>query len=269
MGVRRVGRQPRVSPEGRPRRDLPSGATAPSSQLLATSSRPLETRAEEDDRKAEERHAGRSSWPASEPKREEGERRVRAEEARVRRLRAEVEAWREAAHVRTYLDALLRSWLRDHYPRRSSERGSAWSLTDDQVEAARAWQSRRSRTVHGSRPRPPAPSRRPRSESDADYVLDLCDELLGERSSREHTFPWLLGDPGRSGARRQLPVDAYYPEHKLVIEYRERQHDEPVSFFDKPERMTVSGVHRGEQRRRYDDLRDREIPAHALVLLGC
>ena len=108
MGVRRVGRQPRVSPEGRPRRDLPSGATAPSSQLLATSSRPLETRAEEDDRKAEERHAGRSSWPASEPKREEGERRVRAEEARVRRLRAEVEAWREAAHVRTYLDALQR-----------------------------------------------------------------------------------------------------------------------------------------------------------------
>lgn len=52
-----------------------------------------------------------------------------------------------------------------------------------------------------------------------------------------------------------------------MIEYRERQHDERVPFFDKPERMTVSGVHRGEQRRRYDERRDREIPAHGLQLL--
>ena len=31
--------------------------------------------------------------------------------------------------------------------------------------------------------------------------------------------------------------------------------------------MTVSGVHRGEQRRRYDERRDREIPANGLRLL--
>ncbi|WP_309751901.1 hypothetical protein [Novosphingobium sp.] len=44
-----------------------------------------------------------------------------------------------------------------------------------------------------------------------------------------------------------LPVDAWYPELALVIEYRERQHSEAVKFFD--QRETVSGVGRGEQRR--------------------
>lgn len=52
-----------------------------------------------------------------------------------------------------------------------------------------------------------------------------------------------------------------------MIEYRERQHDEPNTHFDKPAVMTVSGVHRGEQRRRYDERRDREIPANGLRLL--
>ena len=108
---------------------------------------------------------------------------------------------------------------------------------------------------------------RSRKDSDAAYVLDLCDELLEEPASREHRFPWLLGDVGRDGRRRQLPVDAYYRRHRLVIEYRERQHDEPVRFFDKPDRITVSGVHRGAQRRRYDERRDYEIPAHGLRLL--
>jgi len=106
-----------------------------------------------------------------------------------------------------------------------------------------------------------------RAESDAAYVLDLCDEILEERGSREHSFEWLLGDPSKNGTLRKLPVDAYYPGHRLVIEYRERQHDEPNTHFDKPAVMTVSGVHRGEQRRRYDERRDREIPANGLRLL--
>lgn len=50
------------------------------------------------------------------------------------------------------------------------------------------------------------------------------------------------------------------------MEYRERQHDEPVAFFDKPERTTVSGVHRGEQRALYDARREAEIPRHGLRL---
>lgn len=104
-----------------------------------------------------------------------------------------------------------------------------------------------------------------RAESDEAYVIDLCDEILSERALRQHRFPWLLGDPGRDGRRRTLPVDAYYPGQGIVVEYRERQHDEPVAFFDR--RDTVSGVARGEQRRRYDLRREAEIPRRSLRLV--
>lgn len=106
-----------------------------------------------------------------------------------------------------------------------------------------------------------------RAASDEAYVVDLCDAILGEPASRQHRFDWLLGDPGRDGRRRTLPVDAYYAGHRLVIEYRERQHDEPIAHFDKPDILTVSGVHRGIQRRIYDDRRAAEIPAHGLRLV--
>ncbi len=41
----------------------------------------------------------------------------------------------------------------------------------------------------------------------------------------------------------------------------------PTPHFDKPDRLTVSGVHRGEQRALYDARRDTEIPAHGLRLV--
>lgn len=108
---------------------------------------------------------------------------------------------------------------------------------------------------------------RGRAHSDEAYVVDLCDAILAERASRQHCFSWLVGDPGRDGRSRALPVDAYYAAHQLVIEYRERQHDEPVAHFDKPTVLTVSGVHRGIQRRIYDDRRAVQIPAHGLRLI--
>ena len=104
-----------------------------------------------------------------------------------------------------------------------------------------------------------------RIDSDEAYVLDLCDELLSEESSRQHRFEWLVGDAGRDGRCRRLPVDGYYHGHGLVIEYRERQHDEPVAFFDR--RETISGVGRGDQRRLYDRRREEEIPRHGLRLV--
>jgi hypothetical protein len=106
-----------------------------------------------------------------------------------------------------------------------------------------------------------------RADSDESYVNDICDGVLGERASRQHRFDWLRGDPGKDGIGRALPVDAFYARHRLVIEYRERQHDEANAFFDKPDRLTISGVHRGEQRRRYDALRETLIPARGLRLL--
>lgn len=110
-----------------------------------------------------------------------------------------------------------------------------------------------------------------RADSDEAYILDLCDELLGWRAQREHRFPFLLGDPGKSGRRTSLPVDAYYPDLALVIEYQERQHFEAVAHFDKPWKLTVSGVHRGEQRRIYDARREEVLPQHGikLVVLRC
>ncbi|MEW2570424.1 hypothetical protein [Streptomyces sp. NPDC047070] len=106
-----------------------------------------------------------------------------------------------------------------------------------------------------------------RDDSDEAYVVGLCDLVLGENALTQHTFDWLLGDPGTGGRRARLPVDAYWPGHGLVVEYRELQHDRPVPHFDKPDRLTVSGVHRGEQRALYDARRNVEIPAHGLRLV--
>jgi hypothetical protein len=106
-----------------------------------------------------------------------------------------------------------------------------------------------------------------RDNSDEAYVIGLCDRILRENASTQHRFDWLQGDPGTSGRRAKLPVDAYWPGHQLVVEYRELQHDQPMPHFDKPDRLTVSGVHRGEQRALYDARRDAEIPAHGLRLV--
>lgn len=85
---------------------------------------------------------------------------------------------------------------------------------------------------------------------DEEYVLDLCDQILHQKSLRQHRFDFLRGDAGS-----RLPVDAYYPKINLVVEYRERQHTEPVKHFDKPHIITVSGVDRGKQRTLYDERR--------------
>ncbi len=101
-----------------------------------------------------------------------------------------------------------------------------------------------------------------RKDSDEYYVIDLCDEVLGLKASRQHTFDFLRGD-GTPG--KKLPVDAYYSELNLVVEYRERQHSESVAFFDK--KTTVSGVSRGEQRRIYDQRRRDILPKHGIRLI--
>lgn len=106
-----------------------------------------------------------------------------------------------------------------------------------------------------------------RETSDEFYVLELCDEVVGEAGIRQHRFDWLLGDAGPNGRQVRLPVDGYWPHANLVVEYRERQHDQPVPHFDKPERLTVSGVHRGLQRALYDARRDELIPAHGIRLI--
>lgn len=106
-----------------------------------------------------------------------------------------------------------------------------------------------------------------RSTSDEHYVLDLLDQILGKKGQRQHRFDFLVGDPGKNGNQSKLPVDAYYSELNLVVEYREAQHEKTVAHFDKPDIMTVSGVHRGEQRILYDERRRKVIPEYGYVLV--
>lgn len=54
----------------------------------------------------------------------------------------------------------------------------------------------------------------PRTDPDANYVLNLCDALLARPSFRQYRFPFLF-NKGKA-----LPVDAYYPDLNLVVEYR-------------------------------------------------
>lgn len=109
---------------------------------------------------------------------------------------------------------------------------------------------------------------RGRAASDEFYVIDLCDEALGEAGLRQHRFPWLVGDPSpKTGRTAVLPVDAYWPGQHLVVEFYERQHSEAVPFFDKPDRVTVSGVSRGEQRALYDERRRQLVPQQGIRLV--
>lgn len=106
------------------------------------------------------------------------------------------------------------------------------------------------------------PSRR---LSDEAYVIDLCDEVLGTRALRQHRFDFLRGDarPGKQGIR--LPVNAYYPDRQLVVEYCERQHSGAIPIMNR--RMTISGVARGTQRAIYDQRRRDVLPKHGIGLV--
>lgn len=96
--------------------------------------------------------------------------------------------------------------------------------------------------------------------NDENYIIDLCDAIFKTKGSRQYRFDFLRGDSGR-----KLPVDAFYPELNLVIEFHERQHSEAVPFFDR--KPTVSGVLRGEQRRIYDQRRREILPKHHIALI--
>jgi hypothetical protein len=149
----------------------------------------------------------------------------------------------------------VRTWLRQE---RATPTGGRWLIdaaTFAELEIALA-PARRSADSSSA----------PLRSRDEIYVIDLCDEMFGVPASRQHQFEWLRGDPGNDGRPRSLPVDAYYEPLGLVVEYRETQHDRPVAFFDKPLRLTVSGVDRGTQRRIYDERRDNLTPGQGLRL---
>lgn len=50
--------------------------------------------------------------------------------------------------------------------------------------------------------------------SDRTFVLDICDEILGEVSLRRYPYKFLI-----NGEWVEMDVDAYYMGHNLIIEY--------------------------------------------------
>jgi hypothetical protein len=99
-----------------------------------------------------------------------------------------------------------------------------------------------------------------RKNSDESYIINLCDELLNEKAARQHTFDFLVGDVHQDGrSRTQLPIDAYYLELNLVIEYIENQQSlDANAALENQDKMTISGVSRAEQRKIYNR-RKREV----------
>lgn len=173
----------------------------------------------------------------------------------------------DLAHELGVTGRALRGWLRSNRPHRHGDR---WLFSAEEAEAVRRdyRAASRSRLVTPTlRPSPQPVGAGQRSSSDEHYVIDLCAEVLGEEPSRQHRFEWLRGDQNERGRSVRLPVDAYFANRNVVVEYRERQHFESVAHFDKPDRTTVSGVHRGEQRRIYDERREVEIPQHGIRLV--
>lgn len=66
--------------------------------------------------------------------------------------------------------------------------------------------------------------------SDEHYVLDLCDEVLGQAGLRQATFDWLRGDPSPARPRdSKLPVDGHWPALGLAVEFQEEQQPLPPS----------------------------------------
>jgi hypothetical protein len=102
----------------------------------------------------------------------------------------------------------------------------------------------------------------------ANYVLSLLDQLLGP-GEREKRFAWAVGDQSPKTKRAaRLPFDAVWEDRRLIVEIDEDQHREVTTYFDKPDRLTVSGVHRGQQRRIYDQRKRAGALANGYVVVA-
>jgi hypothetical protein len=111
-----------------------------------------------------------------------------------------------------------------------------------------------------------------RLNSDETYVISLCDEVLSLQADRQKRFDFLLGNLHKNGkTQTMLPVDAYYEELQLVIEYKEIQNYRPVAAFDKDEdeeeKESSKSASREEQRRIYDERRAKVLPENDISMV--
>lgn len=96
--------------------------------------------------------------------------------------------------------------------------------------------------------------------SDEFYLVNLCDELLEQEASRKHTFNTLVGNLHKRGkGRTKLPLDAYYENLKLVIEFLRK--DKDFDALDKNEQARMIQV------QRYNQLKKKAIVQKDLRLI--
>jgi len=60
---------------------------------------------------------------------------------------------------------------------------------------------------------------KPKSDLDEQYVLELCDNVLGITSSRQNYF--------------DFPVGGYYDDFKIAVVYGEKQNADITNYFSK------------------------------------
>lgn len=58
------------------------------------------------------------------------------------------------------------------------------------------------------------------TSTDADYVICQIEKILNENAEKEKTFEWLINPK----TNMHLRIDAYFPAHKLAVEYNGPQH---------------------------------------------
>ncbi len=93
--------------------------------------------------------------------------------------------------------------------------------------------------------------------SDENYLINLCDELLGKEAARKHTFDTLVGNLHKRGkGRTKLPLDAYYKDLKLVIEFF--QTNKPVEELDEKEQARIAQI------KYYDELKKEAVLAKSM-----
>ncbi len=96
--------------------------------------------------------------------------------------------------------------------------------------------------------------------SDEYYLVNLCDELLQQKASRKHTFDTLVGNLHKRGkGRTKLPLDAYYEDLKLVLEFFRK--DEVTEELDEKEQA------RKAQIKYYNELKKKAIRTKKLRLV--
>jgi hypothetical protein len=82
-------------------------------------------------------------------------------------------------------------------------------------------------------------------------VRGYAEEVLGAKAQEEVTFDWLVSDKGYL-----MPVDIYFPDHNLIIEYNGQQHYFPVDF----------GSGMKEAKKRFEAQKSRDLLKYKLIL---